>query len=130
MTHLQNKTKKFVVESLTKVIKLYKSRNFVVTDVYSDNEFDMDDLKVDIQPAKLHVCSANEHVPMVERPIRTIKEKARTICHSVPYMSYTRLMTKSLIMTVTKWMNAFPATGGVTGSYSPSNILEGAINPD
>ena len=27
-------------------------------------------------------------------------------------------------------MNAFPSTGGVTGPYSPANILEGITNPD
>ena len=128
--HIKNKKKSSLIKSLHKIIKQYTSRNFVITDIYGDNEFNNDDIRQSVLPAKLHICAANEHVPMVERCIRTIKEKARTMCHSVPYESYTRLMTRSLMTNVVKWMNAFPSSGGVVGPYSPTSILEGATNPD
>ena len=102
IVHLPNKYKITIINCLQNIIKIYTSRKFIISDVYGDNEFDMDDLRQAILPARLHICAANEHVPMIERPIRTVKEKARTMCHSVPYTNYTKLMTKSLIASVTK----------------------------
>ena len=39
-------------------------------------------------------------------------------------------MTKALIQNVKKWINAFPSNAGITGPYSPANIVDGSINPD
>ena len=102
IVHLPNKYKTTIINCLKNIIKIYTSRKFVISDIYGDNEFDMDDLRQGILPERLHICTTNEHVPMIERPIRTVKEKARKMCHSVPYTSYKKLMTKSLIANVTK----------------------------
>ena len=81
-------------------------------------------------PSITHICAANEHVPKVERSIRTLKERARTMCHSLPYERHTKLTTKALAKNITKWVNAFPSNAGISGPYSPANIVEGSINPD
>ena len=39
-------------------------------------------------------------------------------------------MTKSLGINIIKWMDAFPSSAGVTGPYSPANIIDGKTNPD
>ena len=81
-------------------------------------------------PSTLHLCAANEHVPKVERCIRTLKERTRTVCHTLPYKMYTRSMTRGLVEHVRKWINAFPSNAGIIGNYSPANIVEGVQNPD
>ena len=78
----------------------------------------------------MHICASNEHSPKIERSIRTIKERVRTIYHSIPYTRYTQLMTKSLEYTVMQWLDSFPNAVGVLGDYSPANIIEGKLNPD
>ena len=101
-----------------------------MSNIYADNEFDSDDISLAMRPSTMHICAANEHVPKIERCIRTIKERCRTICHTLPYKVHTRTMTKGLIEHVRRWANAFPSSAGITGNYSPSNIIDGSQNPD
>ena len=54
---------------------MYLTRGFTITDVYGDNEFDVDDYKTIFLPPRLHICAKGEHVPTIERSIRTIKER-------------------------------------------------------
>ena len=101
-----------------------------MANIYTDNEFDSDDISLAMRPSTMHICAVNEHVPKIERCIRTIKERCRTICHTLPYKVHTRTMTKGLIEHVRRWANAFPSSTGITGNYSPSNIIDGSQNPD
>ena len=130
MNHLKNKTKEIICKMLLKVKNLYTTRGFEISHVYADNEFEVELIRDQMQPSALHICAANEHVPKIERLIRTIKERARCICHAVPYNRYTKLMTQSLAHTVTQWLNAFPTSTGVVNDLSPANIIQGKLNPD
>ena len=58
-------------------------RGFEIAEMYGDNEFNINKLKTTITPTILHLCASNEHVPIIERSIRTIKERARSTCHSL-----------------------------------------------
>ena len=127
---MERKTKKSLIKQLGLVIKKYNSRGFVISDVFADNEFDMEDLKNKILPSTLQLCAAGEHVSKVERVIRTVKDRCRTICHSLPYSSFPKLMSKGLVAHSVNWINTFTASGGVVGPYSPSYLLEGKQNPD
>ena len=80
-------------------------------------------------PASMHIYASNEHVPKIERSIRTIKQRAHRMCHSIPYNRYTQLMIRSLVCIVVQWLNAFPSAVGVLGDYSPVSIFEGKFNP-
>lgn len=79
---------------------------------------------------KLHICAAREHVPKNERTIRTTKERARSVCHSLPFNRFTKIMTKCLAYFVVRCINAFPSPTGLMGNYSPANIIEGKADPD
>ena len=125
-----NKTKKNIDKEMSKVIKMYSSRGFYISDIFGDNEFDIDDIKTSILPSKLHICASGEHVPKIERSIRTIKERTRTICHSLPYTCFPKIMSRAIVATAIQWINAFPSSGGIIGNYSPALILEGRTNPD
>ena len=81
-------------------------------------------------PASIHICASNDHVPKIERSVRMIKERTRTMCHSILYNRYIRLMTESLACTVVQCLNDFPRVTGVLGNYIPANIIEGKLNPD
>jgi len=39
-------------------------------------------------------------------------------------------MTKSLGITIARWLNVFPSSAAVIGRYIPDNIVEGKLNPD
>ena len=125
-----NKKKGNINNEISKVIKMYSSRGFYISDIFGDNEFNIDDIKTSVLPSKLQICASGEHVPKIERSIRTIKERARTMCHSLRYNCFPNIMSRVIVATAIQWINAFHSSGGTIGNYSPALILEGSTNPD
>ena len=99
--HMKNKKKDTILSLLNLLIKTYQSRGFTITDVFGDGEFDRVEIKTTILPSNLHICAAGGHVSRIERTIRTVKERARTLYHPLPYDSFPQLMTKSLLQNST-----------------------------
>ena len=56
--------------------------------------------------------------------IYTIKERARSTCHAVPFKIYTSLTTISLIEGVVDFLNMLPSKYGVSGTLSLPTIVE------
>ena len=75
-----------ILESIKKVINIYKAQNLNFTQIDTDMEFKS--LESKLLPIKLNVSAADEHVSDVERSIRTIKEGTRTLLHEMPYKYY------------------------------------------
>ena len=92
----------------------------------------MGDLRSAILPTELMIRAKNEHYGMIERAVRTVKEKCRCACHNVPYSKYTKLMVTSLIESTLYWLNAFAIKGSsrVSDTLSPSAIVLGRELPD
>ena len=130
INNIEDKHAHTIIKYLNNVIKKYASRGFIIMDIFGDGEFDVEEIISSTLPATLHICSADEHVPKIERTIRTIKERARTVCHTLPYDSFPKLLTISLMRNVAKWMNLFPNPNGISDKYSPANIIDGSPNPD
>ena len=82
-----------------------------------------------ILPSRLHICTRGEHVPIIERSIRTVKEKARVICQSLPYNRMPKVMVQALLGQVEIWINQFPSINKLDVP-SPATILRGDSNPD
>ena len=111
--------------ALDDIINKYNCRGFNITDFHGDNEFDKSALKDFLQPALTHIYGRDEHVPPIERSIRTVKERARSTCSGLPYRRITILMVRSLIEAITEVLNAFPSKNGISSTLSPSTIIEG-----
>jgi hypothetical protein len=119
-----------IKNALDNVIDMYEARGFNITTLHGDNEFNVHALRQHLLPILTQIYGKNEHVHIIERSNRVVKERARCMCHSVPFKYYTKLMIQGLIASVTKWLNAFPSKNGVSLTMSPSNIIEGKPNPD
>ena len=65
-----------MLNGLNKVINLYKARGLQVDAVHGDNDFEC--LSEELRPISLNIAADDEHVSMVERSIRTIKDRARS----------------------------------------------------
>ena len=78
----------------------------------------------------MNICAKDEHVPGIERATRTVKDRVRYLCHSVPYKRFTKLMTIHVVLTVVKWINIFPSKTGVSNTLSPETLLDGKEQPD
>ena len=121
---------KSIVKGIKRVINTYENRGFSITDLHADNEFDINILKQEIDLISTHFYGRIEHVGTIERSIRTVKERTRAICHSLPYRRYTKLMVNSMVKNVIFWMNSFPSRTGASQDLSPAAIVLGRGRPD
>jgi hypothetical protein len=74
---------------------------------------------------QLQVVSAEVHVGLVERYIRTTKERTRgTVC-VLPYTHYPFVMVQEIVAAAVFWLNVFPPKGGVSKTFGPRAIVLG-----
>ena len=106
--YLPDRKVSMVVKKLKYVLKRYQSRGFKITDVFGDNEFNQEKYRSLFMPAMMHVCATGQHVPIIERSIRTVKERARSATVELPFKTMPRLMLISLLEGIERWINAFP----------------------
>jgi hypothetical protein len=125
-----SRSKAQIINTLEIVRQTYEARGFNITAIHGDNEFNIEALRTSILPATLHIYGKDEHVGKIERSIRTVKERARMSCHSLPYKKVPKIMVKALVDTVIQWLNAFPSETGVSRNMSPSTIVQGIPSPD
>ena len=121
--YLPTKNAATIIGSILDTKRIYNARHFEINHIKADNEFSFHELQKNVLPTKIHICKKGAHIGGAERSIRVIKERARCMCHSVPYKRYTKLMTVSLIESVIYWLNHFPSKNGVSQSLSPANIV-------
>ena len=120
---------KRTVENLYKafdnVFRIYNASNYEIIELYVDPEFKaLKDTMQDID-IKMNYSSAQEHVPDIERSIRVIKERFRSLFHRLPYKCITKQMVKYGAMECVRWLNSFPTKGGISNYYSPRTIITG-----
>ena len=73
---------------------------------------------------QLNTCGADEHVPEIERFIRTVKDHVRSVYHSLPYKYIPRLLLVHLVKVAVFWLNAFPHRDGISDQL-PRYIMTG-----
>jgi hypothetical protein len=114
-----------VAKALVNVVRFYRQRGFRVKECHGDGEFEA--LRADVADvhAQLNVTSENEHVPEVERYIRTIKERCRAVYNTVPFKRLPGMMIVEMIHSCNYWLNMFPANDGVSAAQSPRRIMTG-----
>ena len=95
--YLHDRKKQSISKALSTINNVYKRRGFKVVQCNMDNEFipltgDLMEMGIIINPT-----SANEHVPSIERRIRVIKERSRSLRHNLPYKHIPKLMIIELV---------------------------------
>jgi uncharacterized protein (UPF0332 family) len=126
---LPNRSNKTLLAGLKNVFRLYRQRGFQVTVVEADPEFaPMKDAIAgdDGLRAHLNCCSEDEHVPPIERRIRTIKERVRCIVNTVPFTYWPRTLVTQLVGACVYWLNVFPPKDGLHRTLSPRALVTGA----
>ena len=73
----------------------------------------------------MNICAANEHIPAIERRIRVFKERHRAIRYCLPYACIPKLMVIELNNYIARYLNDFPAKGGVSMNLSSGAIVTG-----
>ena len=122
-TFIKNRTKNTLLAETQSAIKRYEDRGFTVTNIHGDQEFAC--LRDELRPRKMNIVAQDQHVPEVERDIRTIKEVARCIVHNKPYRILPRVMIKKLVALARRLLIMFPELDGISEMLSPADIVEG-----
>jgi hypothetical protein len=73
----------------------------------------------------LNIAGHDDHVSEVERYIRTLKERARSIYNTVPFTRFPARMIVEMIHYCSFWLNSFPHPDGISDTLSPRTIVTG-----
>jgi hypothetical protein len=114
-----------LLESIKQVRNFYAQRGFRIVNCIMDGQFetlrgDLADLNI-----ALETCGHDDHVPEIERHIRTLKERARAVYNTLPFQRLPARMIIELIHYCTFWLNAFPHADVLSDVLSPRNIVSG-----
>ena len=106
---------------------MYMLRGIHIVEIAGDREFAWIADQVASLPTNpmLNLAAASEYVGLIERIIRFLKEKTRSIHHSLPFQRVPALMLIRMVLHSVQFMNCFPWKGGLK-HYPPSAIMTGA----
>jgi hypothetical protein len=87
VTHLGFRMKALLWEALHATYKMYLLHGFQIVVIAGDQEFNLiSDLIISLPTApKLDWAAASKHCGLIERNIRFLKEKIRSLRHSLPF---------------------------------------------
>jgi len=120
-----NKSNKTIMMSIQQVIRAYHARGFKVRNILRDGGFECTRNDLADMGITLNVASRNEHVPEVERYIRTIKESVRAIASVLPFRQYPLRLIAEMVYNAVFWLNTFPHNDGVHATISPRTLITG-----
>jgi hypothetical protein len=122
---LKNQKDKTILISIKQVKSIYAKRGFKITHMLMDGQFES--LRADIADLQitLNTVSNDEHVPEIERRIRTVKERTRCIYSTLPFPKIPPRMVIEMVYYSNFWLNSFPPSDGVSKVLSPRAIVVG-----
>ena len=125
---INNRKVEHIADGITKVHKLYLQRGFKITHINTDCEFEPLRKEMTALCINPNCASKMEHVPEIERLIRTVKDPVRSAGATMTFKHISKLMIVHLVASVIFWLNAFPpSTPGVELSYTkgPGQLILG-----
>jgi hypothetical protein len=127
VTHLINHKVSEIWAVMHKIYQMYMLCRFHIVEIAGDREFAWIADQVASFPTNpvLDLAAASQHVGLVERNIRFLKEKTRSICQFLPFERIQALMLVHMVLHSVQFMNSFPHKGGLK-HYPPSAIMTGA----
>jgi hypothetical protein len=122
---LTNQKAMTIADAIKQVKAIYMKRGFRITHLLMDGQFET--LHGDIAELRitLNTVSADEHVPNIERNIRTVKERSRSICNTLLFKKIPARMIVEIVYASNFWLNSFPHSDGVSNTLSPHAIVTG-----
>ncbi len=105
---------------------MYLLRGFCIVVIKGDHEFaSISDLVIGL-PTKpsLDWAAASQHCGLIKGNIQFLKEKIRSLRHSLPFERVPGIMVVRMVMHIVKFVNEFSRKGGVK-HFSPGEIMTG-----
>ena len=123
----RNNKEKFLGGILS-MLRLYRSRHpFRVVNIEADGAFESirEDLQDPPYQVGLTTCDADRHVETIERQIRHIKERIRSVRMMLPYKKLPKRFIIELVHRVGLLINSLPKKGGIHRIISPRELVTG-----
>ena len=118
-----NRSKKTILDGFKNIQRLTDPRGARITELRGDQEFSC--ITDDIRPVFANLAAPGEHVPEIERSVRTIKERTRATLHDLPYRWYPKIMIEGCVYSAVKLLNSLPSDNGVSKTMSPATLMTG-----
>jgi hypothetical protein len=123
--HIVSRHHDVVYKCIQRICNVYKLGGFQVTQINSDKEFGSLQVPLAGLTIGLNVASDDEHVGTIERYIRTVKERTRSVWNTLPFKQLPSRMIIELVRNSVSWLNMFPVNDGVSPTLGPRAIVTG-----
>ncbi len=122
---LKNRKADTLMGCVKSINRLYAQRGFKIRHLLGDVEYEplrgeLTEIGIAFNPA-----AANEHVPEIERYVRTLKERTRCVYCTLPFLRIPAVMLVELVIAQVFWLNTFPPDDGVSKTLSPRALIAG-----
>jgi hypothetical protein len=123
---IPDKKQETLFKSIQKIAAVYHRGGFRIRHAVMDGAFEClrDDLHRN--QIQLNTTGRDEHVGVIERYIRTIKERMRSTYNMLPFDRVPTRLVMELGKREVFWLNSFPADNGISATLSPRTIVTGA----
>ena len=99
VSHLANRKIKSIFTAFSELYRYYIQRGFRITTIQADGEFAPLQSMIKAMPGgpRMNLATASEHVPEIERHIRVVKERTRSMRHGLPFTKIPKLMVIHMV---------------------------------
>ena len=123
--HIKNQQGTTILNGIRAIHQVYLQRGFRIRNAFMDGQFEPLRGNLAELGIVLNTASNDEHVPEIERQIRTVKERTRAIYCTLPFKKMPRRLIIEMVYAANYWLNMFPRKGGVSKTLSPRALLTG-----
>ena len=118
---IKNDTKATIIKSLQQIINTYHGHGFKFKHILGAQQFECIRSHMERQGINLNITGRDEHVPKIERFIRTVKERARVIVNTLPFEILTHRLIVEIVYNVMFWLNCFQQRWNTCNTQSMYN---------
>ncbi|HNJ38565.1 MAG TPA: reverse transcriptase domain-containing protein [Nitrosomonas sp.] len=124
--YTNDRRRETVEKAILETLSVYKKYNVVINGIISDGEGAMGAMKTFIESQGITVeqASKNEHVAIIERAGRQVKERVRSFVNILKYQ-LTKQMLIYLIYYLVSMINLFPRSTSAIDGVAPKTKLTG-----
>ena len=123
--HIKNQQGTTIFNGIQAIHQIYLQRGFQIRNAFMDGQFEPLRGNLAELGILLNTASNDEHVPEIERQIRTVKERTRAIYCTLPFKKMPRRLIIEMVYAANYWLNMFPRKGGISKTLSPRALLTG-----
>jgi hypothetical protein len=122
---LKNAKSETILKQITDVRNIYIKRGFLLEIVEVDGKFEPLGGALSEMGVTLNRYSREEHVPVDEQRIRTLKEQCWCICNTLPFKKLPGMLVVQMVSTCNFWLNIFLPKDGISRNINPRELING-----